>query len=670
MSSSESVSSIESVSDSVLSQFHSDSCQLHDSYFSFTDSNTSEHEFEGFNFDELHNVLERNSATNFQHIAYVEGEFQNTDAVDPNSNDVFVDAAEVQQAISDLPHRLPIKSASADSSPVKLNAGPSIKTGRVKKLVQLYDSQENLIQVHSTSSEHLTRVSKSQEDLPRALRSSTLVIDSPSVDINQVVRKIKKAKKAKSTASSSSLTPNNSQQITMATANQTRVYESAKAEQDEAYAEIDPILVKKEFTQDEIDTLEETLHYLRELRERNKLTTRKLNDSMNSSSIQTDALNALCELDKKYTKLGSKLSLKIHKIETALTKWKKEEDILDQKRVSIPEFYGVFVEYTTFRASFDNLTKNLSKANKKIRLNEVLKGEAHDRVADLLKGDATIDDILKQLDAYYKDPKQVTDVTLNSLFKLQHPNYNMRELDIHFTQFKNKAFNVLQLAHDPEELLVAFYLTIIPGKFRAEIEHYLDKTATKYTFDVIRPIIDEIVRINGHHPPDQVAQTSYHINTTDEITVAPGVIKNTPNSYINNPAQQYAPSQGNPTTSQQPQSQQQNYNQPGGGSQGRGSYRGGRGRGGGRVYQPKPCPLCNNTDHAPWYCKKFNKGSEVREELKRLGLCIACLKPELQHTAGCRTLRVCKDCENGKHYEFTCGGKGDTHPGSQFPITK
>ena len=464
----------------------------------------------------------------------------------------------------------------------------------------------------------------------------------------------------------------------MASANQTSLYESAKTEQDEVYTIIDPILQKNELTQSDIDTLEENLHQLRELRERNKLTTRKLNDNMNSSSIQPEVLTALCELDRKYTKLGSKMSLKTHKIETTLAKWKREEDILDQKRISIPDFYGVFVEYTNFRNTFDNLTKNLSKPNKKIRLNEVLKGEARDRVADLLKGDANIDEILKHLDAYYKDPKQVTDVTLNDLFKLRVPNYNMRELDLHFTAFKNRAFNVLHLKHDPEELLVALYLTLIPGKFRAQIEHYLDKNKTKYKFETIRPIIDEIVRINGHDPSDQINQTSYNINTSEEVTVVPGAVRSIPNSYTNNPAQQYAPSQGNPTIPPPPQGLQQNYYQTGGGSQGRGAYRGGRGRGRGRGYhnqsnfnKPKLlCKICQSSDHKSWHCTKFKKGAEVREELKRLNLCVACLRSESQHGKECQELETCRVCDNGNHYAFTCGGKGETHPGCQFTKTQ
>ena len=685
MSSSESFSSIESIPNSVKAEFFSDSCQLHDSYFSFSDSYLSDPEFEGFDSENLRNILDRNSTTDFSHIAYVEGEAQNSDAFKPNSDDVFVNTAELgqaisdlPQAISDLPHRLPIKSASADSSPTRPNTESNIQNSRVKRLIQKFDSKENLVKVHSTSNGNLTRVSKSQEDLTRALRSSTSVIDIPNIDINQVVCKIKKAKKSESTDSSSSLTPSNNQQTTMASTVQNTIYENAKAEQEEVYTLIDPILRKTEFVQSDIDTLEENLHYLRELKERHKMITRKLNDSMNSSTIEDEALTALCQLDKKYAKLGSKMSLKTQKIEAILTKCKKEDDILDQKRVSIPEFYGVFVDYNTFRNSFSNLTKNLSKANKKIRLNEVLKGEARERVADLLKGDASIDDILKQLDDYYKDPKQVTDVTINDLYKLRHPSYNMRELALHFTQFKNRAFNVLTLAHEPEQLLVAYYLTIIPGKFRAEIEHHLDKKETKFKFDDLRPIVDRIVRINGHHPTDQVPQTSYHINTTEEITAAPGVIKNTPSSFINNPAQQGAQPQGNTTIPQQPQSQQQNHNQSGGGSQGRGAHGGGRGRGRGRgsynqsnSNKPKyPCQICQSIEHNTWHCKKFNRGSELREELKRLDLCVACLRPGPQHGTECGPVRLCKVCENGKHFEFTCGGKGEIHPGSQFPITK
>ena len=106
MSSSESVSSIESVPNSVKTEFFSDSCQLHDSYYSFSDSNISETEFEGFDSENLRNVLDKNSATNFRHIAYVEGEAQNSDAVEPNSDNVFVNTAELGQAISDLPQAI------------------------------------------------------------------------------------------------------------------------------------------------------------------------------------------------------------------------------------------------------------------------------------------------------------------------------------------------------------------------------------------------------------------------------------------------------------------------------------------------------------------------------------------------------------------------------------
>ena len=106
MSSSESFSSIESIPNSVKAEFFSDSCQLHDSYFSFSDSYLSDPEFEGFDSENLRNILDRNSTTDFSHIAYVEGEAQNSDAFKPNSDDVFVNTAELGQAISDLPQAI------------------------------------------------------------------------------------------------------------------------------------------------------------------------------------------------------------------------------------------------------------------------------------------------------------------------------------------------------------------------------------------------------------------------------------------------------------------------------------------------------------------------------------------------------------------------------------
>ena len=605
------------------------------------------------------------------------GEPDSDDLYVEASNDLYVEASDLEpslrRALDNLPSLNLTESTSADSSPTKTLAESSTRSNRVKNLVQIFDPITYSTKVISKSQGSLTESSDLSKNPPTALRSKYTVINVPNLDINRVERNIKKQKAKDKSSASNSKAKSKVTQPTMALANQNAIYNHHRLLIQTQIDNLDPIIKLSSHSQEQLVDLEDKLFLVREYRKTQDNHTRQLNNSINNPSTSPETLTGLLALSTHYNVLGSKLSLLQSKIETIINKWKKEDDILDQKRVSIPEFHGIFVDYKTFRESFTNLTRGLSKGNQKIRLNEVLKGEARSRVEDLLKGETGIDKILENLDNYYNDPKQITDVTIKELFNLARPSFHLKILANHFTNFKNKAHNVLTLAHDPEELLVAYYLTQIPGKFRTLIERELDKKQTKYKFEDIGPIVDLIVRRESHEDENDTSHTSYNVNAND-VSAVPVVVKskNKPNN------QQPTNTNTTSTTTNQQNNPSQGQQQPNsGGGQNRGGYNRGRcrGRGGGRggySYQRPldPCKICQSTDHLYYRCDKFSAGQEMRDELKKLKLCLNCLKPEIRHGNECDWDRECYKCKNGKHNFITCSGAGDSHPGSQFAKPK
>ena len=74
------------------------------------------------------------------------------------------------------------------------------------------------------------------------------------------------------------------------------------------------------------------------------------------------------------------------------------------------------------------------------------------------------------------------------------------------------------------------------------------------------------------------------------------------------------------------------------------------------------CQVCDKF-HLMVYCEEFKHGPEMREKLKELNRCDACLVKKEQHGEKCFEIRFpCRYCKSKEHETITCDGKN--HPGS------
>ena len=99
---------------------------------------------------------------------------------------------------------------------------------------------------------------------------------------------------------------------------------------------------------------------------------------------------------------------------------------------------------------------------------------------------------------------------------------------------------------------------------------------------------------------------------------------------------------------------------------GRGRGRGSRGRGNQtpRNFQSSTitCELCDKSGNFTHKCRQFKSGPEIRQRLKDLNRCDACLIHKEAHPGECPTLSTeCFKCYESTHYHITFDGK---HPGS------
>ena len=217
--------------------------------------------------------------------------------------------------------------------------------------------------------------------------------------------------------------------------------------------------------------------------------------------------------------------------------------------------------------------------------------------------------------------------------------------------------NVVGLGHTTEELLVAYYLLQLPGETRSRIELSLrDKKKTKFKFSDITPAIDEVCRTEEFGKDDTPILESVDTEF-NSCTVAAG------QPYKTKP---YAPTNRDESGSGvKPRYQDQNVNTDGRGrgygSRGHGSR--GRGRGGGRRNDAF-CLVCQRPGHKSQQCQAYPAGPEMRKRLKDLDICDACLTPVHQHPEDCKIDYYCSKCGSKSHRPVTCGGEGDSHPGS------
>ena len=79
-------------------------------------------------------------------------------------------------------------------------------------------------------------------------------------------------------------------------------------------------------------------------------------------------------------------------------------------------------------------------------------------------------------------------------------------------------------------------------------------------------------------------------------------------------------------------------------------------------YYP-PCKICGDPQH--WYklCQSKPNGKEMRDHLKSLNLCDACITHKDMHGIKCVEIRyACRHCRSYEHETITCDG--NSHPGS------
>ena len=594
------------------------------------------------------------------------------------------------------------KSVSTNTSPTKadkksLGLSQAAKgSSSVKNLVHHYDSKENLNIKNLTSARP-------------GLRSNFTPLEFNAYgDISKLDPTTRR--KSKSSKSSASVFCSNfslySVQANLANmgdadllATQKLIINHLDTELKESGDLIKILLNKENKTNAEMLDLEQHYHNLISLKAQMARKFTKLDNVQEGLLSSSPQFPEFLSLNKRMTRLEGNLSNLFDKVKTVVDSWKRDDVILDAKKMSIPEFYGDYLVYSRFRTSFGQITKSIGKESKKLRLIEALKGTAKERVWDLINADCSYEEIWKALDDHYGNPKNITDATINNLFNIKKPKNVISEISSHFTAYKNQSSNIVTLGHTTEELLAAFYLLQIPGKLRSKIESNLDREKCKYTFKDLTPIIDDICRVENFNNEtnsqnEQIfcnlggtqEQNPYNLEFTEEITAAVGFSTNKPKS---NGGGSEPRSHGPGSTHNNSNTQSGQFNSGyvnrgragGGGYRGSGYGGGGAARGRGMPYssggnsnaqanfneQPlSQCCICDQKGHPYWRCFQYKHGLEVRKRLQELGRCDACLVHAKEHGPTCIGIYPpnCQKCQSPEHHTITCDGAFYGHPGS------
>ena len=192
-------------------------------------------------------------------------------------------------------------------------------------------------------------------------------------------------------------------------------------------------------------------------------------------------------------------------------------------KLDIPKYYGDYLKYIHWKNRFTTLTSIYDEKTRREYLIESLKDKAYTYVEDLVTRDGSLAEIWKQLEGHFGNPYNKIDSTIKEFFELSRPSRNIADFERHFIQVKNKAANIISLGHTIQEILAAYYMLQIPGDFRAQLEKRLDDTRsdradrTKFTFDDLAPLADDIVRIGKNSMANDEAQkeqtTMYPVET-------------------------------------------------------------------------------------------------------------------------------------------------------------
>ena len=374
------------------------------------------------------------------------------------------------------------------------------------------------------------------------------------------------------------------------------------------------------------------------------------------------------------------------------------------EKLDLPEFEGDCTKYKFFRTRFKVLTACFDEVTTKIYLTEKLKGRAYQYVKDLVLQDASLKRIWKALDDHYGNEQNIIDATVKAYFDLQTPIKDINKFEDFFVQSKNLAASVIELGHDPEELLAAYFMLQIPGEYRSEIEKKLsinrareESTSTRYKFSDLSPLVDEFVRImkmSSQNDKEQSKKENQNTTTVKAMLGAahniqeengPSQVQNLQlwdteeirgnqqiNSFMAQTDRQYNRgrgynegfSRGRSYYDGQGRGYNERYNQNRGRGNDLGYSRGSYSRG--NASYPRTsnyfCQLCSK-QHWTNRCDSVKNGPEMRSKLKSLNRCDACLTEKDRHGAKCtEILSPCIYCRSSDHQSITCDG--NKHPGS------
>ena len=357
-------------------------------------------------------------------------------------------------------------------------------------------------------------------------------------------------------------------------------------------------------------------------------------------------------------------------------------------KIEIPKFYGDYLKYKIWKSRMAVVIADCDELTQRIYLVEALKGKAYEYVEDLIIQNGSLKVIIEQLETHFGNEHHIIDASIKSYFELSKPEENIESFETFYIQSKNRAASLLTLEHTAEQLLAAYFMIQIPENYRSEIEKKLSQTKddrkepTKYTFAELAPLVEEFTRIMKIADKKETKETTVETKTLiantniqqaivpeqTQMNQATNLADNVdPNAntctynYIaqQNPNNSY--NRGRGYNNRYPYNQGRGYDNYGYGnyrSRGnpRGSYRGQS------SYYP-PCQICGDSQHWLKFCQVKPHGKEMRDHLKSLNMCDACLTHKDRHGIKCIEMRYqCKNCKSYEHETITCDGSN--HPGS------
>ena len=256
-----------------------------------------------------------------------------------------------------------------------------------------------------------------------------------------------------------------------------------------------------------------------------------------------------------------------------------------------------------------------------------------------------IEQIWESLDKHFGNEKHIIDSTVQKFLSVPGCEENLKSLRQHYVEGKNAATGVENLGLDVKELLATMHMMKIPGSYRSELERSLaSANKVRYTFADLDSHMEEMFRIHGHRlagvsepKPAAIVAKLGGVGRGEKPS-------NSDSQAASNSADPVKPVRG----------------------RGRSRGRGARGRGGHSPGNSQStiitCELCNKNGHFTHTCRNYKNGPEVRQRLRDLNRCDACIIRKDQHPDECPNMdKICHRCYTPNHFAITCDGK---HPGS------